>query len=189
MPASTPLGIIYPCASDTLDPDAFQNYAETTQDAISATQVLADAALFPPAVQPRRSIDVQNFNAGITTALSWEFEAYDTDPASLLFVAPGSTVTIQQNGTYLVGIWTRVSQQPADMTSTRVAILVNGVEFSANKGDSGATLGTTNTESYTATLAPGLTAGNTITVNYLYTGAASPIGITSTLSVVRINPS
>jgi hypothetical protein len=187
MPASTPLGLTYPCSGDTIDPAAFATYANTAQTAITATEALADQALYPPAAQARRVIS-QNFNAGVTTALSWDIEAYDTDPASLIFVAGGSVMTVQQTGTYLIGVWTRTSQQPADMTSTRVAIVVNGVEFSANKGDSGATLGTTNTEAYTATLAPNLAPGTTIGVNYLYTGAASPIGIDSTLSVIRINP-
>jgi hypothetical protein len=185
MPASTPLGITYPCSGDTIDPNVFKTYADTTQAAIDTVQDLADSALYPPAVQGRRFSD-QNFNLGVTTTLTWEFEAYESTVPGGMFTPTSGTFTVGLAGSYLIGVNVRLSAQPANMTSFRVAILLNGVEIAYSKGDSGATAGTVNTEFSVTGFAPAIAAGSTFTSTALYTGAASPVGVTGTFSLIRI---
>lgn len=186
MPASTPLGIIYPCAGDTIDPGAFQDYAESVQDVIEDVQEnFTETAEFPNALQARR-LAVQNFNAGVSTTLVFDTQAYNSFPAAITFAAPSSNIILQQAGTYLIGAHLRVSQQPANMSSVRISILLNGVEAAYFKSDSGSVAGTTNTEIATNVLAASIIVPTTVTVNSIYTGAASPIGVTALVSVIRV---
>lgn len=186
MPASTPLGIIYPCAGDTISAAAFQTYAETVQDAIENVQEnYTETAQFPDALQARRVVQ-QTFNAGVSTGLGWDTVAYNPFPASINYTVPSGTVTLQRAGSYLIGAHLRIGSQPANMTSMRIAILLNGVEASYFKADSGATSGTVNIEVATNVLAAAITTPTTVTVNALYTGAASPVGVTSLISIIRV---
>jgi hypothetical protein len=183
MPASTSLGITYPCSGETIDSGVFQAYVETTQNAISAVQTVADDALYPPAVQARRINNQQNINAGVSTQITWDVEPYDTDA---MFVLGTGTITIQTAGTYLVCVQAKNSNQPADFTSIRVAILINAVEVAAAKSDAGNVVNTVSDRVGTSVLGTALAVGTTITANFLYTGAASPMGVDGTLSVIRV---
>lgn len=182
MPASTPLGITYPCSGETINPAALRTYAQTTQAAISAVQATAEDALYPPAAQGRRIFTQQNINAGVSTQMTWETEVYDSDAMT---TAGSGTFTIQTFGTYVISVQIRNANQPLNFTSVRIAILVNGVEVAAHKTDAGATAGFASDRLYTANLAPSLPPGTIVTANALYTGPASPMGLEGTMSIIR----
>ena len=185
MSGSTPLGIVYPCSGEQITPAVFTTYANTTQAAIATARAAANTARLPPAIQVRRLVQ-QNYNAGVNTGLTWDTLAYNTDPTGITFTLGTGTVNLLRNGTYLIGAHLRVGSQPANMTSMRIAILAAGVELAQFKSDSGATAGTTNTEVACSGLLIQVAAPVAITVNSIYTGAASPVGVTSLLSIIRV---
>jgi hypothetical protein len=182
MPASTSLGITYPCSGETIDSGVFQTYAETTQAAISGVQTIADDALAPPAAQARL-LSGQNIAVGVSTQIVWDTEPYDSDG---MYVVGSGTVTIQTAGTYMVCVQALNSNQPVGFTSIRVAILINAVEVAAAKSDAGNVAGTANDRVNTSVLGVALAAGTAVTANFLFTGGAGPMGIDGTLSVVRV---
>lgn len=188
MPGMTPLGITYPCSGDTIDPTVFRVYADTTQIAISTVGDLAQTALLPVAVQANRigGAQIQNVNAGVSTALSYLNKPYDSSTAGLLYVPPATTFTVQDPGTYLINVQAEDLSPPASWTSTRVAIVVSGIEVAAAKSDAGSVADQSNYRVNTSYLALGLPFGTIISFNFLYTGAASPMGLIGYASLIRV---
>lgn len=170
MPASTPLGITYPCSGETINPAVFQTYAETTQDAIDATQVLVGLALAPPTVLVD-TIPGQSIAAGATTTIAYNLEAYDT--AGMWVVGSPTLLTVQSAGTYLVNLWFQRLVQPTTHLSSRAAILLNGTEYSYFKSDDGTGSFTASTPFMVSTILPSLIVGDQITTTHLFTGTGN----------------
>lgn len=184
MPGMTPLGIVYPCGDDTIDPDVFAQYASTTQDALTATDVIALKVTRPPAAQVSRFSAVQSIAAGVSTAVSWTTEYYDTD--GLFTLASPTILTVQSAGTYMVSNKLTEVSNPTTGTSLRQAILLNGVERGFNKSD-----GLTGAYGYAApqwvsAFLINLVAGDQVSVNILFTGTGN-MGIWAHTSITRLS--
>lgn len=172
MPATTPLGIVYPCSGDTIDPGTFQDNAESIQDAISAVQTQVDQALRPPALQVRTEGAGQVVAAGVTTVMAYQLIAYDT--AAMFNTATPTLITITSPGTYFVACWYGRVGLATTETSARIAILVNGVERAAQKYDMGTSVTFSVPSTFSASVVlPSLIAGDVITTNHLFTGTGN----------------
>ena len=186
MPGSTPLGIIYPCGYDTIDPAALATYAETTQQALDAAQAVVDEALNPPAVYTATDFTGFSIAAGVTTAIPYAAARTPYDATAMFNSATPTLLTITVGGTYLVNlVWTRTSA-PGGQTSSRVAILLNGSERAAMKQDMGTAAFIQGTQWYCSALLPGLVPGDQITTTHLFTGAGN-MGVRHAVDVTRIS--
>jgi hypothetical protein len=183
MPGMTPLGIVYPCSGETMTVPAFITYAQTSQAAITALELTALTALYPKAAQERRIFASQNFNAGVSGALTYDTEVYDTDN---VYVPPATSFTLPTPGTYYVTVQARNSNQPANFTSLRVAILLNGTEVSVSKADCGNVANTVSDRVNTGVLLGALPAASVLAFNFIYTGGASPMGVDGTATITRV---
>lgn len=184
MPGTTPLGITYPCGGDTIDCTAMQTNAESIQDALDATQALADDALAPASVWVTRDTPLQSIAAGVTTTISYLAFMYDTD--TMFNLATPTIITINTPGTYLAQLFWRLGSSPTTFTSGRGAILVNGVEFAYMKVDAGTSGANSGPPFYVSALLTGLTAGTQITTTTLFTGTGN-MGQFADFSVMRVS--
>lgn len=185
MPGTTPLGITYPCGGDTIDPAAFQTYAETTQGAISVIQAQVDEALRPDMVWVRTISAGQNVVAGATTTIGYGLVMYDT--AGMFNLATPTIVTIQSAGTYLANCFYTRNGLATTETSSRIAILVNGAEFGAMKIDGGTAAPFSAAEPYLASaLLIGLSPGDQVTSTHLFTGSGNH-NIRHALAVTKVS--
>lgn len=183
MPGSTPeFNIEYPCAGDTIDTGAFQDYAVSTQAAISQVQALADDILRPPAVLVRTIVASQTLVAGASAAITYDTEVYDT-AAMFSFGAP-TIVTIPENGTYIASVQMRATAFPGTPVSLRLGLLINGVEVAAKKSESGTPQGFAS-PIWTSLLAPAMIVGDQISVTGLYQGTVT-INVQCLLSVTKM---
>jgi hypothetical protein len=184
MPGMTSLGITYPCGGDTLDSAAFQTYADTTQDALDATQSLIDSAFSPPTVLVATSPPGQVIAAGVTATMAYQDVTYN---AFAMYNAGSPTlITIQSAGTYLVNLWSSRTVQPTTHTSSRAAILLGGVEQAYHKSDDGTASFSAAPQFMVSAVLPGLSVGNQITTTFLFTGTGN-ITVRHSVSVTKIS--
>ena len=183
MPGSTSLGITYPCSGDTIDPAVLQTYAETTQDAIDATQALVDLALSPPTVFVQTSPS-QSTAAGVTSVMTYGAVVYDT--AAMFNIGSPTLITIQSAGTYLVNCWNFRNNSPTTLTSARAAILLNGSERAFHKGDDGTSTNNAPSPFMVSAVLPSLVVGDQITTTSLFTGSGNML-VTHYVSVTKIS--
>lgn len=183
MPASTPLGIIYPCGGDTIDCDVFAGYANSTQAALTDTDDLVADALGPPAVLVRQFLS-QTIPVGVATPLAYALEGYDT--SDMFTLAAPTIFTVTQPGTYLVNLIADWGSFAGTFTSARAAILRNGVEYAFLKSDAGTVAGTANDPLFVTTMLAGMTAGEQISSSVLYTGTLTAT-VFATFSATRIS--
>lgn len=187
MPASTPLGIVYPCSGENIDCTTFGDYADSVQAAITNTQSGVNDALHPPSVWVRRTVGTGGtvVAPGVTTTITYAEVMYDT--AGMFTLASPSIITITRFGTYLVSCGTqRTNPTPATLTSSRAAILVNGQERAYQKSDAGTSSFAANDPQYLTALLPGLFIGDQITTTCLFTGTGN-MGMAHTVSVLRVS--
>lgn len=171
MPATTPLGIIYPCSGDTIDPDIFEDNATSIQDAIDTVQAQVNVALRPPAVQVRTQQAGQNVVAGASTVIAYQLVAYDT--AAMFSSGTPTLITITVPGTYFVGCYYTREGLATTESSTRLSILVNTVEQAAAKYDMGTGTFSVVQPFSVSALLPSLIAGDQITTAHLFTGTGN----------------
>ncbi len=172
MPATTPLGIVYPCAGDSIDPGIFQDNADSIQDAIDVVQAQVDAALGPPAVQVRTGPAGQNIAAGATTVIAYQLIGYDT--SAMFNPATPTLITITRPGTYFVGCYYTKDTVATTETSARVSILLNASERAAKKHDGGgASTFSANDPFFVSAILPSLIIGDQVTTANLFTGTGS----------------
>lgn len=183
MPASTPLGIVYPCGGDTIDCDVFADYTNSAQAAISATGALVADALGPPAVLVRQFTS-QTISAGVATLLAYQIEGYDT--SGMFTLAAPTVFTVTQPGTYLVNLIADWGSFAGTFTSARAAILRNGVEMAFLKSDAGSVAGLANDPLYVTAMLAGMAAGEQISSNALFTGTVTA-NLFATFSATRIS--
>lgn len=184
MPGTTSLGIIYPCGGDTIDPGVFQDYAESTQDALDATQALIDEAFGPPTVLVATDTPGQVIAAGVTATVAYQNLTYDT--AAMWNAGTPTLITVQSPGTYLVNLWSTRTVQPTTQTSARAAILVGGVERVAHKSDDGTASFSASPAFMVSSIFTGLLVGDQITSTFLFTGTGN-ITIRHSISVTKIS--
>jgi hypothetical protein len=185
MPGTTPeMGIVYPCSGETIGLDAITTYANTTQDAITEVQALQSALLRPPAAFVRRAAVPQSVGVGVSTAATFEAEGYDTDGLFNL-AAPGQ-FTVRSAGTYMANYNFQLVAQPTTLTSMRVSIQVNGVEFAYEKSDEGTGAFNSDDGIWISALLPSLVVGDVVTFVILFTGSGNltTIGIAT---IVRMS--
>jgi hypothetical protein len=186
VPDTTPLGITYPCATDTIGLSVLQEYAESTQDALDAAQAVVDEALDPPAIYTATDFTGFSIAAGVTTAIPYATARTAYDPTVMFNSASPTILTVTVGGTYLVNlVWTRTSI-PAGQTSSRIAILVNGVERAYMKQDMGTAAFIQGTQWYCSALLPSLVPGDQISTTHLFTGAGN-MGVRHAIDVTRIS--
>lgn len=183
MPGMTPLGIVYPCSGDTINPAVFQTYAETTQDALDATQALIDSATQPPTVLVQTS-PAQSIAAGVTATMGYQALTYDT--AGMWNAGTPTLITIQSNGTYLVNLWSSRAGVPTTETSARAAILLNGTEQAFHKSDDGTASFSASSNFMVSAVLPSLVVGDQITSTFLFTGTGN-ILMRHLISVTKIS--
>lgn len=184
MPGMTSLGITYPCSGETIDPAVFQTYAETTQDAIDATQALVTLAFEPPTVLVGTASPFQVVAAGATTTIAYQNVTYDT--AGMYNAGTPTLITVQSNGTYLANLWySRISPATTE-TSTRAAILVNGAEVAYAKSDDGTGTFSAATNFMVSAVIPSLIIGDQITTTFLFTGTGN-MTVRHNVSVTKIS--
>jgi len=182
---TTPLGIVYPCSGATIDCDDLAAYAQSTQDAISNTQALITSVLRPPAVWVRRPFGGgQVIAPGVTTVMSYTEEMYDT--AGMFSLGSPTLLVVRQAGTYLVNCQTQRTSSPATLTSSRAAILLNGVEQAYQKADGGTSAFNTNDPQYVSAMLASLVVGDQITTTCLFTGTGN-MGMAHIVSATRIS--
>ncbi len=185
MPAETPLGIVYPCAVDTIDCSVFADFANSVQEAISETEAIVADALRPPAVLVRHSTS-QTIPVGVSTALSYAQEMYDT--AAMFDLGSPTLFTVTQPGSYLVSLIADWGSFAGTFTSSRGAILRNGVEVAFQKADSGTVAGTASDPQYVTALLAGMAAGEQISSTVLFTGTVTA-NVFATFSATRVSTS
>jgi hypothetical protein len=183
MPATTPLGIQYPCSGEQIDCDALETYAETTQQAITDTQALVTQALNPAATWVRRAA-AQAIAVNVSTAVSFDQEMYDT--SGMFTLGAPTVLTVVTPGTYLVNFGGQVSSFPTTLTSLRFALALNGTEVAYAKSDAGTASIGANGPMYVSQLLPSLSAGNTISANVLFTGSGS-LGIAAYMAATLVS--
>lgn len=180
---TTSLGITFPCESDVITSGTWNTFAQGVDAAITASINLGNVARLPNYVRVRNVLG-QNFNVGVITATTYDTEAFDRGN----FFNPGTPtiLTLPANGSYLVA--SRVSRfaDPATLTSHRIAILVNGVEFAYHKEQS-ATSPNVSSRFGASVLLPARTAGDQVVVNQLITGVGVGQGQTDTYIVQVAN--
>jgi hypothetical protein len=185
MPGTTPeMGIVYPCEGENIDPGVFATYADTTQAAISEVEALEASLLRPPAVFVRRASAFQSIAAGASTSASFEGEGYDTDNMFTL-VSPAQ-ITVQSAGTYVASYNFQLGSQPTTLTSTRLSIQVNGVEFAYEKSDEGTGAFNSDDGMWISALLPSLLVGDVITFVILFTGTGN-LGTIGIATVTRMS--
>lgn len=180
MPAPTP--ITYPCGSDTIGLAAFATYAQSTQAALAAVAATQATLLRPPAVFAKRTAATQAIAAGAPTAATFEAEGYDTD--NMWVVGSPGQFTVRSAGSFLVNYGMTISGLSTTLTSVRVAILVNGVEFAYEKSDEGAGAFVVDNETWISAFLPSLVVGDIITFTILFTGTGN-LQVTGTAMATR----
>lgn len=180
----TSLGIVYPCGGETIDPGVFEEYADTTQDALAATDAIALQVTRPPAAQVARFFFSQSIAAGVSTAISWNTERYDT--GGLFTLASPTVLTVQSAGTYMVSNWLTEVSNPTTGTSLRQAILVNGSERAFNKSDALTGSFGYSGEQWVSALLINLVVGDQISVNVLFTGTGN-MGIWASTAITKLS--
>lgn len=188
MPGMTPLGIVYPCGTDTIDTGVFADNAESLQDALTATQELVDAALEPPMVWPRTASAGFNVVAGATSVVTYDSAALMYDTAAMFNPGSPTLITIPESGTYLANCMVTANGSATTETSHRAAILINGVEYAYHKQDAGTFAGgfSAPLPFFVSALLPGVAAGAQITTTHLFTGSGN-MNIRHTLAVTKIS--
>lgn len=171
MPATTPLGIVYPCSGDTIDCSVFEDNANSIQDALDTVQNLVDQALGPPAVWVRTDTAGQTINAGVTAVMAYGVIMYDT--ASMFNIGTPTIITIPEDGTYLAHVLPTRQSLATSESSHRAAILVNGAERAFQKNDLGTGTFSGTPQFLVSALLPALVAGDQVTSTHLFTGVGS----------------
>lgn len=186
MPGSTPLGIVYPCGYEAIDPAALAEYAQTTQDALNTAQAVVDEALDPPAIYTATDFAGFSIAVGVTTAIPYAAVRTPYDPTVMFNAGTPTILTVTVGGTYLVNlVWTRTSA-PTTQTSSRVAILLNGAERAAMKQDMGTASFIQGVQWYCSALLPGLVPGDQVSTTHLFTGSGN-MGVRHAIDVTRIS--
>lgn len=184
MPGVTSTGITYPCSGETIDPTVFASNAETTQDAIDATQALIDLAFHPPTVLVGTASPFQVVAAGATAVMAYQNVTYNV--GGMYNAGSPTLITVQSPGTYLAHVWSSRIVPPTTATSARVAILVNGAEQAYAKSDDGTGSFSSSANFMVSTILPSLAIGDQITTTFLFTGTGNA-NIRHNVSVTKIS--
>lgn len=185
MPNTPNFGITYPCMGSPISTADFVNFASTTETAISTVAAEATAvATGMYAYLP--SINLPNPAVGVETILL--FSATTASNGMTINTGAG-TVTPTTSGICAMSLsLSSAPQSSLTLTSQRIAIYVNGVLFAARKwpGNNPVNIG-----AYGGSfeIAVPVSAGDTITFRYLWTGtgslaAAGGAGGTAWLSMI-----
>lgn len=182
MPGVTPnFAIRYPCAGETINPTVFQDFADDVEDALASVQVASTAALQRPRAATRNSsatgtactvavlttmtFTIVDFSSGVTTtATGFTILAGGVYMVDAQF-APINTVTnspVSCAGSIVQNATTRYRRKISNFGNTTVAFTEN--------------------VSGLISCAP----ADTISAQYLWTGAGGPLNVYSRLSISKI---
>jgi hypothetical protein len=181
MPGSTSLGITFPCETEAITMAAIQSNASTIEAAIATVDTVATAAIQPPAAYVRVAAGF-GLTAGASAPVAFDTERYDR--GGFWTIASPTLLTLPTNGSYLATARLARLTNAGNFFSLRGAILVAGVERGYQRIEH-ATL-TVDGPFEVVAFIPSATAGQTVTVNALYTGTATAT-ILCSLSITYVS--
>lgn len=182
MPATIPYGITYPCLSPIVNPSDFYDFAMTTEAALSAVNALT------PALLRRDYVAAEGVNpntaVGVTSTVSWNTPTAANNPNGMFSAGSPTVFTLQSSGSFMVGLHITNLTSPTTETSVRGAVLLAGAEQIWGK-----TGGPTSfsTQFAISGLIMSATAGQQITVTFLWTGTGGPITPLFDIQICKIS--
>jgi hypothetical protein len=182
VPGSTStFAIPFPCVGDAIDPAQFASYSFGVEAALGTVWADATSALQPPAVSVKNTLG-QNIATGVTATLNYNIVNYDRGG---FFTAAAPTIlTIPSAGSYFLSSSSSVNLT-GNVTSVRWAFLRGGVEIAYWETQSDGVFSTSSGVGLNV-LAVGMTAGEQITMNVLYTGATATLNFFGRITATRL---
>jgi hypothetical protein len=167
---TTSLGISYPCLTPVVNPDDFAAYALSVDTALSGTFAQTVPLLHRDFVSTFSQAPTVAVN--VSTTLQWVTPAAINNPNGMFNAGAPTLFTLQSAGSYLVTVKVSTLGSITTGTSLRGAVLLSGVEQIWAKWPSDGS--TSQAQFNISGHLVGATAGQTVTVNLLWTGTGGP---------------
>lgn len=175
---TTSQGIFYPCADEVVDSADFANNALTTEAAISAAFAQSTPLL------DREYVSTQatgpNTTVNVNTTISWNTPSAQFNPNGMFNPGSPTVFTLQSSGSFLVTLHATNFSTPTTDTSMRAAILQAGIERAWAKWPE---IGAFQVAGHLV----GATAGQQISVTWLWTGTGGPIQPLFDIQICKIS--
>lgn len=175
---TTSLGIFYPCLDEAVDPGDFRNNATTTEAALATVFAQSTPLL------DRDYVEAQGINpnttVNTTTTISWNTPPAQFNPNGMFSSGSPTVFTLQSSGSFLVSLDTDFGTSPTTRTSMRAAVLLSGVEQLWSKRP---LLNGTITSGHIVSAS----AGQQISVTWLWTGTGGPITPLFNIQICKIS--
>lgn len=182
MPGMTPnFSIRYPCAGEIIDPTAFQNFANDVDAALVTVNTAAAAAVARPRAAQRSTLAGTSCAAGATTAM-----AFTTVDYSSGITLTGSGFTPTTTGVYMIDAEFSGFTVVTTVTSWSGQIQQNAVTKYRRKMGFSIVPNAAGYLNISGALS--CTAGDTIAVQWLWTGTGGPMFVycRATISLIAL---